>query len=89
MTQDRAAMTAAASGTVTRTTFDPDEEGSSLDETDIEYRFEAGGAPVQAMYSLPGDRVADFPAGRAIEVCYDPKQPASSRIDTDGSSCSG
>lgn len=87
--QDRAAMTAAASGTVTKAVFDPDEESSSLDETDIEYSFAAGAATVQATSSLPGDRVADYPAGRTVAICYDPKEPASSRINTDGSACSG
>jgi hypothetical protein len=86
--QDRAAMTAGATATVVKATLDEDEESSSLDETDIEYRFEAGGAPVQAMSSLPGDRVADYPAGRTVAICYDPKEPTSSRISTDGSACS-
>lgn len=89
MMQERAAMTAAASATVTGAVFDKDQESSSLDQTDIDYRFEAGGAPVQSASSLPGDRVADYPAGRTIAVCYDPSEPASSRINTDGSPCTG
>jgi hypothetical protein len=87
--QDRAAMTAGASAVVVAAQFDEDEESSSLDETDIEYRFEAGGAPVQAISSLPGDRLADYPPGRTIAICYDPQEPTSSRINTDGSACSG
>ena len=86
---ERAAMTAAATATVTRVAFDPDEESSSLDETDIDYAFEAGGRPVAASTSLPGDRVKDFPVGRKVAICYQPGEPATSRIDTDGAGCGG
>jgi hypothetical protein len=86
---ERAAMTAAATATVTRVEFDPDEESSSLDETDIDYEFDVGGQRVRASTSLPGDRVKDYPVGRAVAVCYQPDEPATSRIDTDGGACGG
>ena len=87
--QERAAMTAAASGKVTRVEFDPDEESSSLDETDIDYVFTANGRQVTASTSLPGDRVKDFPVGRDVAICYQPDEPATSRINTDGGACGG
>jgi len=87
--KERAAMTAAATGSVTRVALDPDEESSSLDETDIDYVFEAGGRTVSASSSLPGDRVKEFPAGRKIAICYQPEEPATSRINTDGGPCGG
>lgn len=87
--QERAAMTASATGIVTRAAFDPDEESSSLDETDIDYVFDAGGRKVSASTSLPGDRVKDYPPGRSVAVCYQPDEPATSRIDTGGGRCGG
>lgn len=88
MVQERAAMTASAPGTVTRAAFDPDEESSSLDETDIDYLFEANGRKVAASTSLPGNRVKDYPVGRTVAVCYQPDAPATSRIDS-GGDCGG
>lgn len=85
--QERAAMTAAATATVTEVAFDKDEESSSLDETDISYVFVANGQQVTASTSLPGDRVKDYPVGRDVAICYDPKAPATSRINTDGGAC--
>jgi hypothetical protein len=87
--QERAAMTAAATATVTRVEFDKDDESSSLDETDIDYVFEAGGQRISASSSLPGDLVKDYPVGKPIAVCYQPKAPETSRINTDGSPCAG
>jgi hypothetical protein len=87
--QERAAMTAAATAKVTKVAFDPDDESSSLDETDIDYAFVADGRQVAASSSLPGDRVKDFPVGRDIAVCYQPDEPATSRISTDGAPCGG
>ena len=87
--RERAAMTAAATATVTRAEFDPDEESSSLDETDIDYVFEANGQKISASTSLPGDVVKAYPAGRQIAVCYQPEAPATSRINTDGGACGG
>lgn len=86
---ERAAMTAAATATVTKVAFDPDQESSSLDETDIDYVFVAKGQQVTASSSLPGDRVKDFPEGRDIAICYNPEEPATSRINTDGGPCGG
>ena len=87
--QERAAMTAAATATVTKVGFDEDEESSSLDETDISYVFEANGRRVNASASLPGDRVRDYPVGRSVPICYQPEQPTTSRINTDGGRCGG
>ena len=87
--QERAAMTASGTATVTRVAFDPDEESSSLDETDIDYEFDAGGRKVSASTSLPGDLVKDYPVGRTVAICYQPDAPATSRIDTDGGACGG
>ena len=87
--QERAAMTASATATIEKVTFDPDQESSSLDETDIDYVFIANGQQVTASSSLPGDRVKDFPVGRDVAICYDPGEPATSRINTDGGPCSG
>jgi hypothetical protein len=87
--QERAAMTSAATATITKVTFDPDEESSSLDETDIDYVFTANGGRVSASASLPGDRVKDFPVGREVAVCYQPGEPATSRINTDNGPCGG
>lgn len=87
--KERAAMTAAATATVTEVAFDKDEESSSLDETDISYVFVANGQQVTASTSLPGDRVKDYPVGRDVAICYDPKAPATSRINTDGGACGG
>lgn len=86
---ERAAMTASATATVEKVEFDPDQESSSLDETDISYVFVANGQQVTANASLPGDRVKDFPVGRDVAICYDPKQPTTSRINTDGGPCAG
>jgi len=87
--RERAAMTASATATVTKVEFDPDQESSSLDETDIDYVFVANGRQVTASTSLPGDRVKDYPAGREVAVCHDPKEPATSRINTSGGPCGG
>jgi hypothetical protein len=87
--QERAAMMASASGIVTRVAFDPDQESSSLDETDIDYALDVNGRKVAASTSLPGDLVKDYPVGRQVAICYDPKEPTTSRIDTDGGGCGG
>ena len=87
--KERAAMTAAATGSVVKVAFDPDEESSSLDETDIDYVFEAGGRTVSASSSLPGDLTKDYPAGKRIAICYQPEAPATSRINTEGEPCGG
>jgi hypothetical protein len=87
--QERAGMTAAATGMVTKVEFDPDEESSSLDETDIDYVFVANGQQVSASTSLPGDRVKDYPVGREVALCYQPDEPATSRINSGGGACGG
>ena len=87
--QERAAMTASATATVVRVEFDPDEESSSLDETDIDYEFDSNGRRIRASASLPGDRVKDYAVGRTVAICYQPDEPATSRIKTDGGGCGG
>jgi hypothetical protein len=87
--QERAAMTASATATITKAAFDPDQESSSLDETDIDYVFEANGQRVSASTSLPGDKVKDYPVGRTVAICYQPGAPATSRINTGGGACGG
>ena len=87
VSNERAAMTAAATGSVTKSEFVPDPESSSLDETRISYAFEANGGAHQGSDSISGaDRSADYPAGKAIDICYNPEDPTSSRIDR-GSGC--
>ena len=83
--KEKAAMTAAATGTVTKSEFVPDPESSSLDETRISYGFEANGAAHQGSDAISGaDRTADYPPGKSIEICYNPEEPASSRINRGG-----
>ena len=82
---ERAAMTAAATGTVLKAEFVRDGESSSLDETRIAYSFGAGGRQLQGSSAISGaDRTADYPAGRTIQVCYDPEEPESSRLNQGG-----
>ncbi|MFN3388105.1 MAG: DUF3592 domain-containing protein [Allosphingosinicella sp.] len=85
ISNERAKMTAAATGAVTKSEFVPDSESSSLDETRIEYRFEAGGTAFAGQDAIPGaDRSADYPVGRTVEVCYNPDDPTSSRLNRGG-----
>lgn len=85
VSNERAAMTASATGTVTESEFVRDPESSSLDETRISYAFEANGGAHKGSDSISGaDRTADYPPGRAIDVCYNPEDPSSSRIDRGG-----
>ena len=82
---ERAEMTAAAPGVVTEADFVRDTESSSLDETRISYRFEANGTAYQGSDSISGaDRTADYPPGKAIEICYNPEDPESSRLNRGG-----
>jgi len=85
---ERGKMTATAKATVLKSEFVRDLESSSLDETRIAYQFEAAGKAVQGQNSIPGstDQTADYPAGRTIEICYNPEDPVSSRLKS-GDSC--
>ena len=79
---ERSAMTAAATGTVLKSEFVPDSESSSLDETRIAYSFDANGSRVEGSDSISGaDRTAAYPPGRTVQLCYDPKEPQSSRLN--------
>ena len=85
ISKERAEMTAAATGAVTKAEFVPDAESSSLDETRIEYRFEADGTAYLGSDSISGaDRSADYPVGQTVEVCYNPADPTSSRLNRGG-----
>ena len=75
----RARLTAKASAEITRASLDPGDDSSS-DETDLEFRFEADGRVIEARDSLSGDRESNFPAGRMVTVCYDPKQPTDADV---------
>ena len=85
LVNERAEMTASATGTVLEAEFVRDTESSSLDETRVDYRFDAGGKEVQGSDSISGDdRTGEYPAGRTIDICYNPKEPESSRINRGG-----
>ena len=83
---ERAEMTASANGVVVSSKFVADTESSSLDETRIRYRFEANGQAFEADDSISGaDRSGEYPAGRGVAICYNPKEPSSSRLNRGGS----
>ena len=83
--KERAAMTASATGTVLKSEFVPDSESSSSDETRIAYSFDADGKAVAGSDSISGaDRTDEYPAGRTIEICYNPEDPQSSRVNRGG-----
>lgn len=84
-----AAMTVAAEAIVTKATLDEDEESSSLDSTRVEYDFAIAGAPRKGTDSLPGDKVADYPAGRKVSICYNPEDPRQTSIRTGPTPCGG
>lgn len=75
-----ARMTAQAPGTITGVEFEESDEGSSLDETLLEYRFEAGRRSVAGETSRPGNRTRDFAPGQAVKVCYNPQDMRESDI---------
>lgn len=82
---ERSEMAASATGTVLKAEFVRDTESSSLDETRIAYSFDVGGKRIDGSDSLSGaDKTGDYPAGRTIQVCYNPKEPDSSRINQGG-----
>lgn len=82
---ERAEMTAAANGVVLTSKFVKDTESSSLDETRIRYRFEVNGQAFEGDGSISGaDRSAEYPAGRGVAICYNPKEPTSSRLNQGG-----
>ncbi|MBV8687355.1 MAG: DUF3592 domain-containing protein [Alphaproteobacteria bacterium] len=78
-------MTAAGTATVIGSEFVRDSDSSSLDETRVRYRFEAGGKPVEGSHAVSGpDRTGDYPAGGTVQICYNPQEPESSRLNTGG-----
>lgn len=82
-----AAMTAETQAVVVSATLDPDEESRSLDETDVRYRYTVAGRPYESETALPGDKVADYPAGRTVAICYEPEEPLSTNLKRDDGPC--
>lgn len=83
----KATMTAEASGTVTGVVLEADDESSSLDQTQVSYRFDAAGTPAEGRTGFPGDKVEEWPAGRTVRICYNPEDPAASEIRDAGTPC--
>ena len=83
----KATMTVEGQAVVTGAVLHEDDESSSLDETRISYRFEAGSSAFEGISSLPGDKVSEWPAGRIVRICYNPEDPAVSEIRDSGSPC--
>jgi len=82
--QEREArMTAKGTAVVTSVEFKPDEESSSLDETEFALRIDAGGRAVDTTATLPGDRGEEFGEGHRFTVCYNPADPAEADIELD------
>ena len=81
--QRNARMTVKGSAVLTAVKFDPDDESRSLDETDFEYSFDAGGRKIAGSDSLPGDRMGDFSVGQQVTICYNPSDPSESNVETD------
>lgn len=82
---ERAEMTAAATGVVIKSEFVRDSESSSLDETRIAYSFDSNGRTVHGSDSISGaDRTDEYPPGRKVEVCFNPNEPSSSRLNQGG-----
>lgn len=75
-----ARMTAEAPGRITQVDFEEDDEGPSLDETLLKFRYEAGGRSIEGETSRPGNRTADFAPGQAVKVCYNPADTGESDI---------
>ena len=83
--KEHAAMTAPAQGVVIESEFVRDAEDSSLDETRISYAYQANGGAFRGSDAISGDdRTAEYPAGKTIEICYNPEEPASSRVNRGG-----
>ena len=78
-----ARMTAKGTAILTSIYLDEDDESRSLDETDFDYHFDAGGRQIESSDSLPGDKVADYRIGQRVTICYNPSDPAESSIETD------
>ncbi|HYD24449.1 MAG TPA: DUF3592 domain-containing protein [Croceibacterium sp.] len=81
--QREARMTAKGTALVTAVTFKPDDESSSLDETEFALRVTAGERSVETTDTLPGDRRDEFREGHTFTVCYNPADPAEADIELD------
>ena len=84
-----ARMTAKATAVVTEVDLQRDTESSSLDETRLRYRFDAGGRSVESADALPGDRTSEMKPGRQVTVCYNPADPAESDVELDANAACG
>jgi hypothetical protein len=83
----QARMTAETSAILTKVTLDEDEESSSLDETDVEYQFTAGGQRVSGADSLPGDYTDRMKVGQKVRLCYNPKETSESDLELGDARC--
>ena len=82
-------MTAKAQAVLTTVDLHRDSESSSLDETRLRYRFDAGGRAVESADALPGDRTGMKP-GQTVTICYNPADPSESDVELDpGVACGG
>ena len=82
--QANEAMTASTKGEVVKSVFNRDIDSSSLDETRIDYLYAVNGQSHRGQDSITGDKLAEYPAGKQIGVCFNPEEPSSSRIDRGG-----
>ncbi len=72
-----AGQSAAATATVVEALR---ERNRGDDDTVVVLSYPAGGATAQGRARVSGVHVEDYPAGRQLPVCYDPKDTASVRI---------
>ena len=77
-----ARLTAQAAGTITKVTFEKDDESSRIDQTVLEYEFAIAGKRLTGSDSLPGDKIADFHEGQPVTLCYDPADPSDTDVMT-------
>lgn len=57
------------------------DEHERRDETVVLVRYHVGGQPYEIEQILRGRQAARFPAGRTVQVYYNPAEPEMSRID--------
>jgi hypothetical protein len=58
-------------------------------ETDISYRFTAGGKLITASTSKEGDVTGTYKTGAPAKVCYNPSNPEESEVFTPEHKCGG
>ena len=82
-------MTAETKALVTKVTLNRDDESRSLDETVLEFRFQAGGQALTGSDSIPGDRADEFRPGQTLRLCYNPKDTSETSVRINDSPCGG